>query len=403
MAVQVPGPGWQLLCSSITVPSVPIVRTPSMRRIDLIVVALLMSLSAAPAAGCERLVEFDRFTTVVAQDFYDRSFRGLDWPARVASYRREVDCGGSEQSLSRLVNRLLAELNASHTAVFTATDLEYWAYQSIFSRRLDTYPVTFAGIWPLRRANGWFAKYVLPGSPAYVAGVLPGDQLLSLNEKPFDPLGMPPELGSTLVLSSDGSRQRSVAITPRRQSLQQFLLDATASSESLRTVHGKRVGYLHLWAGTHPQFLRYMNATLKTFVQQGIDVLVLDLRGGFGGAGVEYLALLKGDPQLQRIPKYFITDDGARSGKELLAVTIRQQRLGTLVGSTTAGAFLAGRAYSLFNDRYFLYVAVFDPGNDPPIEGVGVVPDVVVPPCREFCAGVDPQLQKVFDLIAPAH
>jgi C-terminal processing protease CtpA/Prc len=118
---------------------------------------------------------------------------------------------------------------------------------------------------------------------------------------------------------------------------------------------------------------------------------------------VEYLAQLKRDPQLQRIPKYFITDDGARSGKELLAVTIKQQRLGTLVGSITAGAFLAGRAYSLFNDRYFLYVAVFDPGNDPPIEGVGVVPDVVVPPCREFCGGVDPQLEKVFDLIAPTH
>jgi hypothetical protein len=43
---------------------------------------------------------------------------------------------------------------------------------------------------------------------------------------------------------------------------------------------------------------------------------------------------------------------------------------------------------------------VFDPGNDPPIEGVGITPNIVVPPCREFCAGSDPQLAKVFELIA---
>ena len=352
------------------------------------------------AAECERLAEFDHIANVVTRDFYDRSFRGLDWPARVTSYRREIDCNASPQALSKVTNRLLAELKASHTNVYTAADLEYWAYQSIFSANLDAYPVPFAGIWPQRRGNdAWFAKYVLPGSPAHVAGVLPGDQLLQLNGAAFDPLAMPAAQVATLVVSSDGKATRTLSVIPRKQSLQQALLDATASSESVVTVRGKRVGYLHLWAGTHAQFLRYLNATLLTFADRDIDALVLDLRGGFGGAGPEYLAVLKSEPRLQRIPKYFITDDGSRSGKELLAKTIRQEQLGTLVGSTTAGAFLAGRAYQLFDDRYFLYVAVADPGNDPPVEGVGVAPDIAVPPCREFCAGSDPQLDKAFELI----
>src|SRR5688500_7973763 len=109
-----------------------------MNPIVLLTVMLQVSLSTS-AADCERLLEFDRITGVVTHDFYDRTFRGLDWPSRVASYRREVDCNDTPQALSQLMNRLLAELRASHTALYTSADLEYWAYQSIFSQRLDTH------------------------------------------------------------------------------------------------------------------------------------------------------------------------------------------------------------------------------------------------------------------------
>jgi len=217
-----------------------------------LLITLLTVLRMAHADDCQRLQEFDQIVLEVNRSFFDQTFRGLDWPARVASYRREVDCSASEQALSALSNRLLSELGASHTGVFTARDLEYWAFQSIFSFRMDRFEVPFSGIWPLRRDGKWFANVI---------------------------------------------------------------------------------------------------------------------------------------------------DDGVRSGKELLASIIRTERLGTLVGSTTAGAFLAGTGLRLLDDRYFLLLAVRDPQPRVPIEGIGVAPHVVVAPCREYCGGADPQLEKVFELI----
>jgi C-terminal processing protease CtpA/Prc len=63
--------------------------------------------------------------------------------------------------------------------------------------------------------------------------------------------------------------------------------------------------------------------------------------------------------------------------------------------------FLAGSPYRFFDDRYLLYLAVeaFEPPGVGRIEGVGVLPDVEVAPCRKYCAGKDPQLDKVVELI----
>jgi carboxyl-terminal processing protease len=186
------------------------------------------------------------------------------------------------------------------------------------------------------------------------------------------------------------------------ESTQLAFLRASIASEREIPVGTKRVGYFHLWAGTHSRFLDALNAALANFARSHVDAVIVDLRGGFGGAGLEYLENLKADKPLGRVPKYVLIDDGVRSGKEWVAASVRQQKIGTLVGSTTAGAFLGGRANRPFDGKYFLYVAwgAFVPEGIPPIEGIGVPPDVAVPACRVFCGGRDPQLEKALDLIS---
>jgi C-terminal processing protease CtpA/Prc len=63
-----------------------------------------------------------------------------------------------------------------------------------------------------------------------------------------------------------------------------------------------------------------------------------------------------------------------------------------LVGSRTAGALLAGRAYVLPDDS-LLEIAVSDAviGDDVRLEGVGVQPDVPVEFSLPYAAGKDPQ------------
>lgn len=84
-----------------------------------------------------------------------------------------------------------------------------------------------------------------------------------------------------------------------------------------------------------------------------------------------------------------------------MAATIKHEHLATLVGSRTAGAFLGGSPVRLFNNKYLVEVAIghFVPPGIGEIEGVGVQPDVVVPPCLRFCRGNDPQLRAAMQLI----
>src|SRR5262245_43178572 len=113
---------------------------------------LLANVARVEAAdACARLREYDEISAVVTERFYDRSFRGLAWPSRVEHYRAQVDCGQGGRQLASVVNRLLAELRASHTGLYTKDDLEYWAFQSVFSMDMAKYPVDFSGIWPERR------------------------------------------------------------------------------------------------------------------------------------------------------------------------------------------------------------------------------------------------------------
>jgi carboxyl-terminal processing protease len=357
--------------------------------------------AVAAEPSCQPLTEYDAITATVAENFYDRTFRGLDWPKRVAAARRKLSCKDDTQAVAAKINRLLSELHASHTGVFTREDPDYWALQSVFSRSIDQFPVDFSGIWPIRLKGRWYAKYVLPGTPAAASGVQPGDELISIDGKPFRPLGIGAAAPSLLVLSRDGRTKQSVAIQARNQAMQKFFLDATQDSTRRLSVGARNVGYFRLWAGTHDLFLKSLNDALAGFEGQKVDALILDLRGGFGGAGLEYLANLKQSAYLGALPKYFLIDDGVRSGKEWVSGTVKVEHLGTLVGSTTAGMFLAGTPFHFFDDRYLLYLAVqsFDPPGIAKIEGVGVSPDVEVAPCRRACAGKDPQLDEAVELI----
>ena len=99
-----------------------------------------------------------------------------------------------------------------------------------------------------------------------------------------------------------------------------------------------------------------------------------------------------------RKPVFVLINGGSRSGKEIVAYSIRKHRLGTLVGQRTAGAVLGGRCFHL-SDHSLLYLAVNDVRVDGErLEGRGVEPDVVVPDALLYADGADPQLEKALEL-----
>lgn len=341
--------------------------------------------------------DFDAIVTEVSNSFYDKSFKGLDWPKRVAFYRKQIECSANDESIAVVVNKLLEELKTSHTGLYTPKDIKYWSLKSIFSGGFEKFKIPFSGIWPVKINGEWFVKYVLQGSEAERAGVLSGDKIIALNGKSFEPYGMPAGQESVLRITSDGITERTVKLKPATASMQAHFLQAMKNSKKIIKVNQKNIGYVHLWCGTHERFMNTLNESVLSFKKEKVDGLIVDFRGGFGGAGPDYLKLLHTDPFLKKIPKVFLIDDGVTSGKEFISAIIQRDKIGKLVGSRTAGALIRGGAGDeILGERFFLYVAMqeFKEPNIPKVEGIGVAPDVPVSRCVQFCKGQDSQMEK---------
>ena len=123
-----------------------------------------------------------------------------------------------------------------------------------------------------------------------------------------------------------------------------------------------------------------------------VDGLVFDLRGRWGGGGSDAAELFVGDTPPFRLiqrngqdilanvrwhrPVVAIIDEGTRSALEVFAYALKLNGI-PLVGTRTAGAVLAGRAFLLPDDS-LLELAVSDAviGDNVRLEGQGVEPDI---------------------------
>ncbi|MEL6901088.1 MAG: S41 family peptidase, partial [Cyanobacteria bacterium J06606_4] len=149
------------------------------------------------------------------------------------------------------------------------------------------------------------------------------------------------------------------------------------------------------------------------------DALVLDLREGWGGAPPTALHIFTAEgPSVTNVgrdrtpftyhsqwnrPVVLLINEGSRSAKEILAYGFKQYNIGPVVGSTTAGAVTAGRAF-IMPDQSLLYVAVADVYVDETVrlEGIGVTPDVEVPFQVEYAQGADPQKERAIAIAIEA-
>lgn len=183
------------------------------------------------------------------------------------------------------------------------------------------------------------------------------------------------------------------------------------------------IGYVHVWCGgslSHDALDEIMEEKLAD-----TDGLIFDLRDGYGGNGLEDLdrfyrtehafpifKTVYRDGKTMRYKSFYekpivaIINNGSRSGKELLAFSLKRTGRAKLVGGTTAGAVLGGRLFPI-NERASLYLAIFDGTiGGVRIEGVGVSPDVEVLNDDHSQAGADKQfrtaMNELMKLLNPA-
>ncbi|HEX2842226.1 S41 family peptidase [Hyphomicrobium sp.] len=405
-----------------------------MHRIAVVLAAIVgfvvLSISASPAwaRDAENAVIFDEAARVVRHNFYDRHLRGKDWDAIVARHRPQYLAATTNEARSAAINDMLAELDASHMIYATAEDPAYYQLVDIFRfglrRDLSKYfpnGISYPGIGIFTREidGKTFVTGVLAGSAAAKADLKTGDEILTVDGAPFEPVSsFRDKVGSTVTMSIRRVRGGPVSVVEvRPEHIEPGKAFRTAMQESARLIeaNGKRIGYIHVWSYAGQDYQDILEEELSSGKLKDADALIWDLRDGWGGARPQFLDIFNARaPDLTftarsgktsyagfkwRKPAAVLINGGTRSGKEVLAYGFKKYGYGELIGTRTAGALLAGRGF-LLSDGSFLMVAVNDVAVDSErLEGVGVAPTIEVPLEIPYSAGADPQLDKAVEVL----
>lgn len=362
----------------------------------------------------------DEVAGLVARRFYDRT-AGLA-AARLARRRAKARSRASATSEDEAIDTFLSALGASHTARLASDRVRYFEALAIYGqaprlraqvRRL--FPpdgvVTYEGIGlcTSETEGRVFADEVYDGGPASRAGILRGDELLSIDGGRYRE-----------VASFAGRADQSVCVSIRRKkgaapgqldvraehiAPDKVFASALRDSVALVETRGCCVGYLRAWSYGGDHYHSIISEELATGRLRAADALVLDLRGGWGGASAHHVDLFAGvSPTLSYVdrrgrehvaefrwsrPVVALIDSGTRSGKEVLAYAL-QRRGVILVGQPSAGAVLGAQAF-LLSDSSLLLLATHDVLVDGQrLERRGVTPDIFVPFELPYAEGRDP-------------
>jgi carboxyl-terminal processing protease len=388
-------------------------------------VAQVEAVSATPP-----LIE--EVSRLVTKQFYDRETVERVWARARAAHTAALPPKAASEEVAAALDAMLDDLGASHTEHYSPGEVAYYELLDVFARdefapRLrKLFPkgqVAYTGIGVVPRTveGRVFLAAVYHGGPAERAGLLVGDEIVSADGKPFDPIGsFDNKAGEPVRLEVrrvEAGPAFPVEVVPRRIRPNEFFLSAMRASMRVIAHDGRRWGYVRVWSYARRQYHHLLVEELAEGRLKDVDGLVLDLRGGWGGAQPEYTELFVGGAPLMtyvgrdgrehfasfrwRRPVVVLVNEGTRSGKEVVTYGLKRHGV-PVVGTRTAGALLAGRGF-LLRDGSLLVLAVSDVRVEGErLERRGVVPDVVVPFRLPYAAGHDPQLDAALAELAQA-
>jgi carboxyl-terminal processing protease len=371
---------------------------------------------------------FNEVWKTTNENFYDRKFNGIDWKAVKKEYETPAEKARSTQEVAIVINQMLSKLQTSHTRLYTPAEPAYYQILGIFQgsselqkelkKHLPNGKLEYSGIGAFTKEidGKIFVSAILDKSPAADAGLMIGDEIISVEGKPFGAIAsFKNKAGETVKLqvrrTADANGTKTIAIRPKIYDAARMFLEAQRDSVKILERNDKKIGYIHIWSRVSDE------RDLKQFQEELIygrlrdtDALIFDLRDGWGGVSTEYLHLFTGkSPNVLGIdrdgrrslisydwrkPVVALINEGSRSAKEILAFGFKRYNIGPVIGTKTAGAVVAGRPF-IMKDGNLLYLAVVDVAVDGErLESKGVTPDIVVPSPLPYSQGTDPQIER---------
>ena len=343
--------------------------------------------------------DFDTVLRLVKTKFYDPKLNGVDWKQIGEAYRTKLADVHSKAEFEALINRMLGELHASHTAYVTDDDIEYFMLPSVLHQDMNGHQTEHIGIMGSQEGNEFVVAGVLEGGPAGRAGIQSGDRLVLADGQPFRSAGsFRGKEGSAVTVKFTRGRDpsvRSVSVTPVKQNILRAFLEATDKSVKVVTVNGKRLGYVHLWTMANEAFRAALERTVERRLHD-TEGLILDLRDGYGGSPWNYGDVFfrpditweqqsRGFGAIKRYsgygkPMVVLINQGTRSAKEFLSYEFKTTHRAKLVGTRTAGAFLGAGGFDVGKDGLLELPILGLKIDGKLLEHNGVAPDVAVAP-----------------------
>jgi C-terminal processing protease CtpA/Prc len=355
----------------------------------------------------------------------------VETPALRAAHEAAVVGSDDAEAFDAAINAMLKDLGVSHTGFFHES-----------APRVAGRIALAATFTKAETADGerWMFQDVHPGGAAAVAGVRPGDVLLSVAGKELAPPHATPfafgERYEVVLRRPDGSTSTPTLDIPRPTDKRRPLIVPGQVVTARRL--GDGTGYMRVTMFPGVLGMDVARDMSRAVSDLATERLVVDLRGNSGG-GIGCLRLMsllctdrrgvgysvgkatsakeyrKEDlPVLDRIPSSkwgvlpliprfalagrsvavftealgaqthhgrvaILVNEHSASAAEMVAAFAQENRLATLVGTKTAGRLVAASAFKVGHGyRVALPVAEYYTWAGTRLEGVGVEPDVAV-------------------------
>lgn len=326
------------------------------------------------------------------------------WDALLLESRAGIRKAGSHREFTDSVNELLISTGISHLKYYSDESWSYWHLRSTFGADSPDVRVAHIGVFPEKIEGRWFVRGVLEGSVASSTRIRVGDELVSVDGKPFSPIrafvgkdGKP----TNVRLRGRPELTYSIVIIPVKESLYRVLQDAVLHSIQVISYDGLKMAYVHAWTvlGNGTEYERLAD------MQGEVDGLLLDYRDGYGGTWDTAIEFLLGGRQGRRPRRWsprwskdvvILIDDGTRSAKELIVDAAKRAKRAPLVGEPTPGhVTTVGSVPRIGGDGLLML-----PGQRFALEGHPTKPDYHVVRDIRYCAGADPQMRKAKRVLA---
>ena len=342
----------------------------------------------------EMMHVFDQVWATLKAYFYDPEMHGVDWDGIRETYLPRAQAATEPNDIYDIISEMTGELDCSHIMI--------WRDKPRIGE------TGMLGIVPDYEDNsaGLKVKYILSGSPAtrLSSELRLEDKITAVEGKKLNANvdyyeAFENTVGTEIkldIFSRDGI-SRSVLTTPvSAEECYSFeYRDNLAGTRSLvDNLSNKRLAYIHLKQMDNDG----MNGFENELAQQldGKKGLILDIRGNVGGNNhEELLECLSRKPYVAHktrsgdigqdahgaitTPIVLLTDENTTSDAEIFALGFRELGLGTIMGTTTYGAVVGAKYYSLVNGwRLGVPTVGWYSLKGEALENKGVAPDIVV-------------------------